>query len=574
VFSQHDILKDPPFGRMDLISCRNMLIYIVPETQQDILKKLHFALNLNGFIFIGPSEHIDTIRASLEEVNKKWRIYRCISKTRLYETVPSFQYPEKPASRSEQKKVKNPLSDMGGIFMETLIDDPSYAGILTDLQLDVKQAIGNYKRYLEFPEAHFNFNLLKLIHGDLSINISALARKAVQDNQPAIAKNIKIFLENEVRQVDVHIKPYLQNSNYSQQFLFVVLKETSVKETSEAHAGRKGPGTDTERVQELETELRDSRESLQAVIEELEATNEELQSANEEMISTNEELQSTNEELQSLNEELHTVSAEHQLRIKELMDLNDDMNNYFRNSESGQILVDKKLLIRRFTPSATRMVNLVSSDINRSLLDITTRFTGTNFLEDIGMVIKKGLPIEREVSVDNSVYLMRISPYERHDNKMDGVVINFIDITKVKHLDTMLQAVFKAVPNAIYALKAVRDTKKEIVDFEFIAVNISAEKMLGQTREQLVGNKARYVLQASYNELRKIYKQVVDSGKSYSYDFFNEYLNNWSSIVVVKFLDGVISVATDITEKRRAAELVEKNYEELRKSLKLNKKTQ
>lgn len=573
VFSYHDILKDPPYGRMDLISCRNMLIYITPEAQKEILKKLHFALNLNGYIIIGPSEHIDAIKPSLEEVNKKWRIFRCISKARLYETAPSFHYPEKRILHgSEQKKAKNPVNDMGGIFLETLIDDPSYAGILTDLQLDVKQAIGNYKRYLDLPDTHFNFNLLKLIHTDLGLSISVLVRKAVQDNRAVAAKNVRIYLENETRLIDVHVKPYLQNTDYNQQFLFVVFKETSVKEISDANATPRNPNSGIEHVRELETELRESRESLQAVIEEMEATNEELQSANEEMNSTNEELQSANEELQSLNEELHTVSAEHQLRIKELMDLNDDLNNYFSNSEAGQILVDKKLLIRRFTPSATRMVNLVSSDVNRSLLDITTRFSGTNFIEDISNVIKNGLPVEREVTLEDNVYLMRITPYERHDKRLDGVVINFIDITKVKRLDTMMQAVFKAVPNAIFALKAVRDGKKDVVDFEFTSVNSAAEKMLGQTSEQLVGSKTRLALHPSYNELRKIYKQVLDTGKPHNYDFFNEYVNKWSNIVVMKFYDGIISVATDITEKKRAAELVEKNYEELRKSLKLNKK--
>ncbi len=575
VFSYHDILKDPPFGRIDLVSCRNMLIYINPDSQKEILRKLHFALNISGYLFVGPSEHVDVIKPALEELSKKWRIFRCITKTRFFEQTP-YQFSDKPDVKfgEDMKRVKNPANNLGELFMETLLEDSSYAGIFVDLNMDVKQAIGNYKSYLNFPESQFNFNLLKLIHPDLAIPLSTSCRKAIQDNTRILLKGVKISLDKEIKLVDVHIKPYLHHKHFVQQFIFIVFKEVQRKENPLAAPEKRTLNEEeVSRVEELEQELRETRENLQAVIEEMEATNEELQSSNEEMISTNEELQSTNEELQSLNEELHTVSAEHQLKIKELLELNDDLNNYFRNSESGQILVDKNLIIRKFTPSARGMVNLVSSDINRSLIDITTRFKDVHFIEDISTVIRTGVPLEKEISIEERKYLMRITPYEKHDTKTDGVVANFTDITRIIQLDEMMKAIFKTVPNGIFVLKAIRDPKKEIVDLEFTAANPAAEKALAHSRMGILGASAKVVF-PNYREYFKIYKQVIETGRSYNYEYYNEHIGKWNHVVVVKLMDGVISIDTDITEKKKAADLVEKNYDELRKSLKLGKRAQ
>ncbi|MGZ4064497.1 MAG: CheR family methyltransferase, partial [Bacteroidia bacterium] len=572
VFSSHDVLKDPPFGRLDLVCCRNMLIYINPETQKEILRKLHFALNLNGYLFVGPSEHVDVIKSSLEEVDKKWRIYKCVSKARL-DQQPFFQAFDKSSliRTAAEAKAKNPLHHLGDLFKETLLEDESYAGIFIDVNFDVKQAVGNYKNYIHFPEVHFNFNLLKLVPADLSIALSAAVRKAIQENSPVNVKGVKIHTEKKTRIVHLHVKPYLHHNVYAQQFLFIVLKDEDQRELPPPVPSQL-PQTELARNEELERELRDTRENLQAMIEEMEATNEELQSANEEMVSANEELQSTNEELQSLNEELHTVSVEHQLKIKELMELNDDLNNYFRNSDIGQILVDKNFIVRKFSPSVTSMVNLIPSDVHRSLLDITTRFKGVDFIGNISQVIRTGMPSEKEITVDDYVYLLRITPYERHDKKIDGVVINFIDITHTKQIDSFLDAIFKSVPSAILAAKAIRSERKEISDFEFIAANPAAETNLGHKREEIIGKRLKQLFPSNAKEIGKYYLDVVETGKLKSYDFFNEHLNKWNNVVLVKFLDGVVSVSTDITEKKKAADLVEKNYEELRKSLKLNKK--
>ncbi|MCE3260448.1 MAG: chemotaxis protein, partial [Bacteroidetes bacterium] len=373
VFSYHNIIKDPPFSRMDLVSCRNMLIYIKPESQKDVLRKLHFALNVDGYLFLGSSEYAGSIKTYFEEINKKWRIYKCLTKSRTPESegiVSALDNKFQPASLTKSK-TKNPIHYLSDLFKETLLEDHPYTGIYIDLNFEVKQAVGNFKSYIDLPESGLNLNLLKLVPSDLSIALSVAARKSMKDHETVVMRGVSVRREGHpTRYVNLTVKPYIRQKEYDQQFLFVVLNDGEKKEGAFGSKGVAKTAEEYDRIAELERELKETRDNLQAVIEELEATNEELQSANEEMVSTNEELQSTNEELQSLNEELHTVSAEHQQKIKELMDLNDDMSNYFNTSDFGQILVDCNLLIRKFSPAVARMVNVIESDINRSITDI------------------------------------------------------------------------------------------------------------------------------------------------------------------------------------------------------------
>jgi two-component system CheB/CheR fusion protein len=251
-----------------------------------------------------------------------------------------------PLAGKQPASSRNVMNHLSEIFKDTILEDRSMAVIFIDKDFNVKQAIGAYKSFLSFPEESFNFNLLKLVSSDLSVALGVGVRKAINDNTRVALKNVVVHNKDSVRHVNLVIKPYVKQNEYQQAFLCVVLEEDPFEKSQATKIIAERSISSEERIQELERDLTTTRENLQAIIEEMETANEELQSSNEEMISTNEELQSTNEELQSLNEELHTVSAEHQLKIKELIELNDDLNNYFQNSDIGQILVDKQLLVR------------------------------------------------------------------------------------------------------------------------------------------------------------------------------------------------------------------------------------
>ncbi|HEX6914350.1 MAG TPA: chemotaxis protein CheB, partial [Chitinophagaceae bacterium] len=459
VFAKHDITKDPPFSKIDLLTCRNMLIYMNTLLQKNILQKFHFALNEDGYLFLGNSENLGILKDVMKEIDKKWKIYKCISKTKTGEYETFLNPVDRSFTRLPSPKAKNALSHLAEIFKETLLDEYQFAGIFIDRDFEVKQAIGAFKQFISFPEGNFNFNLLKLVPPDLSVALSTCIRKAMKENEKVVQKKVKVQTGKKQRLINVVVKPYLNQKTYLQPFLFVILNEVATEPRTESRTRLPENSRDAaRRIDELENELRDTKENLQSVIEEVESANEELQSSNEEIISANEELQSTNEELQSLNEELHTVNAEHQLKIKELMELNDDLNNYFNNSEVGQILVDRNLVVRKFTPFAKRQVNLIDSDIGRPITDISVNFKDQDFVPSIRRVMKTGKREEQEITMnEGDIFLMRIAPFFRHDKSIDGVVVNFIDIGQVKTLSSIIEAVLDSSTSGIVAQRAIRN---------------------------------------------------------------------------------------------------------------------
>ncbi|HVG15315.1 MAG TPA: PAS domain-containing protein, partial [Chitinophagaceae bacterium] len=544
--------------------CRNMLIYMDPFLQKKIFQKFHFAINNGGFIFLGPSENISSLKDVVEEVDRKWKIYKCISKERVSQDL--FLGPSDRANFvvPAATKSKNALNNLPEIFNETLLEEQSFAGIYIDKDCDVKQAIGNFKSFINFPDGSFNFNLLKLVPLDLSIALNSAIRKASKEDQRVVHKKVKVQEGSKYRYVDIIVKPYLNHKNYLQPFIFVILNETKPEELA-AFKGQGLPVEDaTGRIAELEKELFDTKENLQALLEEVESANEELHSSNEEIVSANEELQSTNEELQSLNEELHTVNAEHQLKIKELLELNDDLDNVFNNTDIGQILIDKKLIIRKFTPVATQQVNLIETDIGRSIADISTNFKNLHFINEIKEVMATGKKIEKHIVMnDEASYLMRMAPFLKHNGSIDGVVINFIDISEINKLNTILGAVFDSSITGILAKKAIRKSDGEIVDFEYIAANKAAENLLGLQPNSVVGKTLLSLFPSTNKEYLNAYKAIVKTGEAKNFRIYHESNNRWFEVVSVKMMDGLLTSFADITDKKKSEDLLQKGYVEL-----------
>jgi two-component system, chemotaxis family, CheB/CheR fusion protein len=566
VFAYHDITKDPPFSKLDLVTCRNMLIYMNLKLQRHILKTFLFALNQGACLMLGASENVGVLKDSMKELNKKWKLYKCVGKGRLIDNETMLS-PMRSSSivASGGAKPKNAINNLAEIFRETLMEEHRYAGILIDENMEVKHAIGHFKEFMHFPENNLTFNLLKLVPQDLGVALGMCVRKAIHDQEKSILRNVKVQTGQVERTVNIIVKPYLQQQDYQQSFVFIILEEDEIERKKiRKTTSKKRDEADSQRLEELEKELRETKENLQSVIEELESSNEELLTSNEEMISANEELQSTNEELQSLNEELHTVSAEHQLKIKELIELNDDLNNYFRNSEIGQILVDKHMIVRKFSPAVTAQINLIESDIGRPLNDITNNLHDIDLISEIKKVLLTNEGTKREVSVrDQRNYLMKINPYIRQDRTLDGVVVNFIDITESKRLTSILEGVFNSSHSGIIAKRAIRNDHGEVVDFEYIAANQAAEKIIGAHPNELYG---KSVLQQSTFERDHLhrYAEVVNTGKNDNFEFFHENSHRWYDVITVKMLDGVVTTFTDITQKKKAADLIAQSFEDLK----------
>lgn len=566
VFAIHDISKDPPFSKLDLITCRNMLIYMNMKLQRHVLKTFLFALNPGATLMLGPSENVGVLKDSMKELNKKWKIYKCIGKPRISDGE-SILSPMRASSVVSQgsSRPKNAINNVSEIFRETLLEEYTYAGILIDENMEVKHAIGKFKEFMHFPENNMTFNLLKLVPNDLSVALGMVVRKAIMDQERNVMRNVKFQTGKTQRTVDIIVKPFLQQQDYQHSFLFVILHEDELsrKKVRKSIAGRRKNDVDNHRIEELEKELRETKENLQSLIEELESSNEELLTSNEEMISANEELQSTNEELQSLNEELHTVSAEHQLKIRELIELNDDLNNYFKNSEVGQILVDRHMIVRKFSPAVSKMINLIESDVGRPLNDITNNLRDINLINEIRKVLLSNEGMRKEVTVGNKTYLMKINPYVRQDKSIDGVVVNFIDITSTKELNSIIEGVFNSSPSGITAKRAVRNEKGEIVDFTYLAANEAAERIIGFSMQELVGKGIVKEFRVD-REYFDRYVKVVTSGKPEHFEFFNEKTQRWFEVTVVKMMDGLVTTYTDVTQKKKAADLIAQSFEDLK----------
>ena len=444
IFADHDIVKQPPYGKIDLISCRNLLIYINPLLQKRILATLHFCLNRGGFLFLGPSESLGEIKKYFEEIDKKWKIYKNIEvalnfRDTTYSTPslnPQWVNPGQISAPINSSLEKN-LTD---IVNQTLLEESGYdAGICVDGDFKIIQFFGNYKKYL-LPKI-FNFSLLEMLPDELFIATSTTLRKAVKENNKEVIKGVTFNVDESERSVNIFVKPISSDKIGTHPVILVLFSE----EKAQKKVKNEEEYFDRERhslrfVEDLNSELEEYRQKLKEALEALKVSDENIDSYNEELISNNEEMQSTNEELQSVNEELQTVNNEYQLKIKELADLNDDLNNYFKGTLNGQIYVDKNLIVRKFTPSAIQQVNLKESDVGRPLADISTNIKFSILTDDIKRVISASSPSEKEIQTnDGKWYQMMIIPFIRQqNNEKDGAIITFNDITELKNTQEKL----------------------------------------------------------------------------------------------------------------------------------------
>jgi signal transduction histidine kinase len=317
-----------------------------------------------------------------------------------------------------------------------------------DRNFDIRETVGPYDKYLNLPRRQLHLNLLRMVPSDISVLLSAEIRKAEKSGEKIHLRNVRFKKDEGASALELFIRPGGPGTNNA--FTMIMLRESILDDHSgngngngnghsNGHSNGHGNGAadfrgrEEEYVRMLESELNEVRSHLQLAIEDLETTNEELQSTNEELLSANEELQSSNEELQSLNEELITLNTEHQLKIKELLDLNDDLNNYFRSTDIAQVFLDADLRIRRFNPASANMINFIDSDLGRPLTHISNNIRSETLLADVQTVLNTGRALEKEIQLLNGRdFLMRIMPYLHHDGKKDGVIIAFVDIAERK----------------------------------------------------------------------------------------------------------------------------------------------
>ncbi|MCA9917121.1 MAG: PAS domain S-box protein [Anaerolineales bacterium] len=437
IFSQHNALSDPPFGRMDLVICRNFMIYLQPEIQQRLLDTLHYALNKHGVLFLGPSESLGALKPVFEEINGRWRLYRNKEIARslghprhlndLYQSIGMGQ-------RQQRKRVEIHMAEA---LNQALLKELGAACVYVDGAFNILHAIGKYKDFLALPDEEFSTNLLDMAPDSLKLALTTAVHKASRlDEQVSITDTWKKSAEDELKKVHLLVSPFDLPVGGGQCHLILFMPGPLADAMSFQTVDLSVIDRDAEQTKALELALKESQANLQAALEEAQTTNEELQATNEELMAANEELQSTNEELQSVNEELHTVNAEYQLKIDELAALNADIDNLLSSTQIGTIFLDRNRRIRRFTNAIKSQFDLLSSDIGRPLDHLAGKFREedqTIMQEHIIDVLAGGKPKEREIQTrDGRFFLKRIYPFINSAHEIGGVVLTFVNITQLK----------------------------------------------------------------------------------------------------------------------------------------------
>ncbi|WP_345322240.1 chemotaxis protein CheB [Novipirellula rosea] len=493
VFAAHNLINDAPFTQMDLVTCRNMLIYLQPAAQRKALGMFHFALKLSGTLFLGPSESTGELSDEFKAIDSKWRMYVKRRDVRLpvgmkapigrrSERLPHVTLPT-PMPRSNRVD-----QELIATYDQVLAKMMPCSILVSELG-DILHVFGGAERYLKGRGGRPTNHLLEAIDKSLRTSVSVAWHHAMKKSDAI--RNASTTFDSHDGQEDVRITvtPMSDDNSGPNNFLIAIEKTgTSIKHldpldvsTQEMHRTR---------VEGLETELRYSQENLQSALEEMETSNEELQASNEELVASNEELQSTNEELHSVNEELYTVNAEHQRRVEELAVANDDMDNLLATTRVGVIFLDKDLYIRRFTPEIARVFHLSNQDTGRSMGHFSHVLNRPDLTDELHEVIRTHEELEMKATDQSgNHFLLRVLPYRSGDTT-EGLVLTLIDISSLVAAEAEIHLQKLAIESAINGI-VITDPKQE--DDPIVYANQGFLDLTGFDREEVIGHNCRFL---------------------------------------------------------------------------------
>ncbi len=468
VFSPHNVFQDPPFGRLDLISCRNMLIYFQPVLQNDLFAIFHTSLKDGGYLFLGKSEAIGSYTEAFPVVDPAAKIFshRRDAKIPGAKKVPFLQttYLDDEYERDYDEGFPRPpmRGELGfneeDVINTKLLQKFMPASLVVNEKNEIVHSYGDNSNFAHLAFGKFSSNLFDVLTEGLKIPVSTLLKECREKNQEVQYTDIPFQGEQSSAVIDLTVMPVSTSKKDDRGLFALVFAAHGDREPTEGAMSYDIDKVASRRITDLEQELSEVQGKLDRSIAEQECVNEELQAANEELLTANEELQSSNEELQSVNEELYTVNSEYQQKLAELADLNDDIANFLTSTLTGIIFVDNKLNIRRYTDYVTTEFSVMDHDIGRSLAFISYHFPSIDITEICTSVLKNLVPDEREVATNKGkMFFMRVAPYRSTENKILGCVITLMDITSQKQGQAILQSTEKQLTMAQQASEAKSD---------------------------------------------------------------------------------------------------------------------
>lgn len=519
VFAPHNLLRDAPFTDLDFVSCRNLLIYLHPAAQTKVLTLFHFGLNTDGILFLGSSESPGEVSSEFEtlhernKVYRKWRQARLPAEIRLPAAPASVATPGRnspvAAIRGFSSPGKKPDAGLLRVY-DRLLNKYMPPSLLIDEKRELVDSFGGAEKLLRLPSRRPSLDVLDLLDPGLRTTLVGALQRAVKVESPVRFSAVRIAGEAGDQLYNLTVELFRHPSTDALQYLltFEPIGPVGHDKAQEYVSSTDVREVSTAAVKQLEEDLRFTKENLQATIEELETSNEELQATNEELVASNEELQSTNEELHSVNEELYSVNAEHQRKIDELAEVNQDMQHLLENTDVATIFLDNSLRIRKFTSRVRRIFDLIDQDVGRPISSFAHRIQLDGLMDRIREVRETGEVFESEVhTIDGACHLLRILPH-RIERAIDGIVIVMVDLSPLEDLRGRLRWMSAIVASTDDAI--IGEDLQGIVT----SWNAGAENLYGYTSQEAIGRHVSFLVPTHRHGEIDDYLQHVKNGES------------------------------------------------------------
>lgn len=567
VFAHHNIIKDAPFTKMDLITCRNLLIYFQPLAQKKALSLFHFGLKTGGILFLGPSESPAELAEEFEPVDHHWKIFR---KRRNIRLPADMRLPLSTGAAHLHSTSLSPsqISNRGwdnrlyGSY-DALLEEFMPSGLLVDESRELLHVFGDGARYLAFRTGRASANVVDLVIPELRLAVSGTLTRFEKNKSETVLNGVCVGDDG---RMTLRVKPVRNKMTNTTQILITLEVDelpVSSPPLGDNSAEMNIVEASRDRLELLENELRYTKENLQATVEELETSNEELQATNEELVASNEELQSTNEELHSVNEELYTVNAEYQRKINELTQLNSDMDNLLDSTEIGTIFLDSEMCVRKFTPQISRTFNLLPQDVGRRIDAFTHHIDIPGLVDEIKHVLQTGEPFEQQVRGHQAEwYFLRIFPYRSSTGNVEGTVVTLIDISALKRAQSAYREVDRRLTGILDNSTAFIYVKD--LDGRYTLCNRVSEQILNASPEQVCGRTDYDFLPTELADIIQSHDlQVAANGSVAEFEETFPCDGVDRTFLAIKFplrdesseIYGVGAVCTDITERKHATEI-------------------
>ncbi|MEN3362769.1 MAG: two-component system, chemotaxis family, CheB/CheR fusion protein, partial [Burkholderiales bacterium] len=566
LFAVHNALRDPPFSRMHLISCRNLMIYLDRDIQRKVFEMMHYALHGDGVLFLGNAESADGVPDLFVTIDKKHRIYQATKSrsSKYYVPIqapgPIVRVPTAHDARPPAGRAERPIQQLYG----QLLQEAAPPSVLIDQDKNLVYAAKSASRFLHPPQGEVSQSILELAHPDLQLELRAALFQATKTGLPVETQPIAMRQDDQIRAVRMIIRP--APPQHAAEGMTLLLFHESA-ENADAAAPTSNAAENVIALH-LEDELRNTKEQLRALIDQyetttadLKASNEELQAVNEELRSAMEELETSKEELQSVNEELLTVNVELKIKVDETVKAHDDLQNLLAATEIATVFVDRNVCIKRYSQPASRLFNMITTDIDRRLADITHRLHYPELLPDIEQVLQTLQPHEREVSsADNEWFIARLLPYRTAADHIDGVVLTFVNFSQRKAAEERLRA---SEQRMRLIAASTRDYAIATMDMDGVVTswNSGAERLFGYSEQEMVGQSGGLVFlpeDRAMGQFEEELRRALNEGRAEDErwhlrkDGSRVFCSGITSPLVDGDAHGFVKIARDLTGSKQA----------------------